>query len=72
MCDYGCTLGYREKKKKNGQYYNTDGSDSSYTFWGPDQPDDNKPGNCVAVRADNDYRWDDTNCNEVRHGPHTY
>ncbi|KAG9274671.1 macrophage mannose receptor 1-like isoform X3 [Astyanax mexicanus] len=55
-----------DNKAKNASTDNSwiwsDGSNSSYTHWKPEEPNNNVGDNCVILRTESEYRWYDVGC----------
>ena len=49
----------------DGSYRFVDGSESDYTNWAEDQPNDENANNCVMMNAQNNYAWDDVDCDKA-------
>ena len=50
--------------RKEGEYVWTDGTVSSFRNWQPNQPDNFTNEDCVHIRRDYDWKWNDLKCGE--------
>ena len=60
-----CFLGMLEQDV-NDVYEFVSGGDNGYRSWAGGQPNDQTANNCIVLRENKNYNWDDGDCAEVK------